>query len=60
MPSTESSMAVRISFGTYKLFYEAKSEDFLWRQWGDEEGERLWERAKAREDERRKSSILIR
>jgi paired amphipathic helix protein Sin3a len=57
-PSRQTNMAIRISFGTYKLFYEARSEDFLWRKWESEEGEKLKERARAREDERRKCGLL--
>jgi paired amphipathic helix protein Sin3a len=48
-------MTIRMSLGTYRLFYEGGSEDFLFRRWGKEEHELLCERARAKHDERRKS-----
>jgi len=50
----ENDMRIRISFGTYKLFYEAKSEDFLYRKWEKEERDKLLERARSRDEERKK------
>ncbi|EGO30319.1 hypothetical protein SERLADRAFT_444328 [Serpula lacrymans var. lacrymans S7.9] len=51
-------MRIRISLGTYKLFYEGDSEDVLVRGRGAEEGEGLSERARVRQEERKKSRWL--
>ncbi|KAL4069818.1 hypothetical protein V8B97DRAFT_2104708 [Scleroderma yunnanense] len=52
------SMRIRISLGTYKLFYEADAEDELVRERGEEEERELKERAKLRNEERRGSRWL--
>lgn len=57
-PPQQSDMVIRVSLGTYKLFYEAGSEDFVWQKRGDDH-ETLTERAKARQEERRKSRWLL-
>lgn len=51
----DNNIAIRISLGTYKLFYEAGTEDVLWRK----EDVRLSERAKLRHEERKKSVWLL-
>lgn len=48
-------IAIQISLGTYKLFYEAGTEDVLCRQ----EDVRLNERAKARHEDRKRSVWLL-
>jgi len=55
----ESNMTVRVSLGTYRLFFEGGSEDFILRRWGKDDGEVLEERAKAKQEERRKSRWLL-
>ncbi|KAF7793452.1 hypothetical protein EIP86_004564 [Pleurotus ostreatoroseus] len=52
----ESSLAlnIRVSLGTYKIFYEAGREDFVFRRRTDEDERMLLGRAAAREDERRR------
>jgi paired amphipathic helix protein Sin3a len=54
-PSIHDNIAIRVSLGTYKLFYEAGTEDVLWRK----EDPRLSERGKARHEERKKSVWLL-
>lgn len=54
-PSIYDNIAIRVSLGTYKLFYEAGTEDVLWRK----EDPRLSERGKARHEERKKSVWLL-
>ena len=58
-PGLQSDMAVRISFGTYRIFWEAGSEDTIWRRWDDAEYDNLTERAKARSEERAKCKWLL-
>lgn len=53
-PNRESTMKIRVDVRTYKLVYEAGGEDVVWRGVGKEE-EVLRERARVREEERRKS-----
>lgn len=51
-------MRIRISLGTYKLFYEADGEDVLVRERGEEEERELMNRARLRHEERRRSRWL--
>lgn len=51
-------MRIRISLGTYKLFYEADAEDVLMRERGEEEERELMERGRLRNEERRRSQWL--
>jgi len=51
-------MRIRISLCTYKLFYEADAEDALVRERGEEEERELTERARLRNEERRRSRWL--
>ncbi|THH20510.1 hypothetical protein EW146_g864 [Bondarzewia mesenterica] len=53
----EGDLRIRISMGTYKLFYEAGTEDVVWRRRGREEEETLRVRATARDEERRRSRL---
>jgi paired amphipathic helix protein Sin3a len=53
-----SEMIIRISFGTYKIFWEAGSEDTFWRRRGEDDYQKLCERAKARHEERLKCRLL--
>lgn len=54
----ESWMKIRVDLRTYKLVYEAGGEETMWRGVVREE-EVLRERARAREEERRKSRWLV-
>ncbi len=54
----ESCMKIRIDLRTYKVVYEGGSEEVLWRG-VDKDEEVLRERARVREDERRKSQWLM-
>ncbi|KXN88887.1 Paired amphipathic helix protein pst1 [Leucoagaricus sp. SymC.cos] len=53
-PNEESWMKIRVDLRTYKLVYEAGGEEVVWRG-TDREEEELRERARVREEERRKS-----
>lgn len=53
MPLIKTDIGVQVSLGTFKLFYEAGSEDVLWRGRGE-----LDQRALARHEERKKSRWL--
>ena len=53
-----SRLCVRVSLGTYRLFYEAGEEDFLWVKRRQGEQSTLAARALARSDERRRSRWL--
>jgi paired amphipathic helix protein Sin3a len=55
----QETLAVRISLGTYKLFYEAGTEDAMWREYQSGELDGLKERARARDEDRRRSAFLI-
>lgn len=57
-PSTKSDIGIQISLGTYKLFYEAGTEDFLWRQRPEVEQGIMDDRAKARHEERKNCVLL--
>jgi hypothetical protein len=48
-------MKIRVSLGTYKMFYETGAEDSYVRRRSQEEEKELRERAKLREDERKGS-----
>lgn len=52
------SMSIRVSLGTYKMFYESSAEDVYVRPRSKEEEKELWERAKVREEERKRSRWL--
>lgn len=49
---------IRISLPTYKLVYEGGCEDVLVRRWSGAEGEMLRERARAWNEERKRSRWL--
>jgi len=49
----DGNLAVRISLGTYKIFYESGSEEMMWRVRGREEEKEIRERAQVREEQRR-------
>ena len=51
---TDSRLSVRVSLGTYRLFYESGAEDVLVRVRGETVGEELARRASAREEVRRR------
>ena len=51
---TDSRLSVRVSLGTYRLFYESGSEDVLVRARGEAEVQELSRRASAREEMRRR------
>jgi paired amphipathic helix protein Sin3a len=51
-------MSVRVSLGTYKLFYEAGTEDYLSRTRNSEDELTLGDRAKARHEERKKCRLI--
>ncbi|KDQ63138.1 hypothetical protein JAAARDRAFT_119201 [Jaapia argillacea MUCL 33604] len=55
----ENGVAMRISLGTYKVFYESGTEDFMRREGGAEEVRMLRERAAARHEERKRSRWLF-
>ncbi|KAG1757835.1 hypothetical protein EDB19DRAFT_1624058 [Suillus lakei] len=52
------SMSIRVSLGTYKMFYESGAEDVYVRPRSREEEKELGERAKVREEERKRSRWL--
>jgi len=56
---TENNIGIQISLGTYKMFYEAGTEDALWRPKSDAEQSSLNERAKARDEERKSCALLL-
>lgn len=59
LAATSNDIGIQISLGTYKLFYEAGTEDVLWRgRTGEEEG-RVEERARKRHEERKQSAWLL-
>ncbi|EPQ60306.1 hypothetical protein GLOTRDRAFT_67792 [Gloeophyllum trabeum ATCC 11539] len=62
-PATDSclvqnKMAIRISLGTYKIFYEAGTEDFIWQRRSAADDKLLRERAAARHEERKQCRLL--
>ncbi|KAA1467807.1 hypothetical protein DENSPDRAFT_770847 [Dentipellis sp. KUC8613] len=54
----EGGLGVRVSLGSYKLFFEGESEESIWRERSAAELGALRERARAREEERRRSVWL--
>ncbi len=50
-------MKIRLDAPTYKLVYEAGSEDMIIHDWGQDE-EEMRARARQREEERRRSPFL--
>ncbi|KAG2154574.1 hypothetical protein DEU56DRAFT_769236 [Suillus clintonianus] len=56
--SSWDSMGIRVSLGTYKMFYESSAEDVYVRPRSREEEKELRERAKVREEERKRSIWL--
>ncbi|GJE87693.1 hypothetical protein PsYK624_037760 [Phanerochaete sordida] len=56
--ANEAGLCVRVSLGTYKLFYAAGQEDFLFQRRGASEQATLTARALARGEERRRSRWL--
>ncbi|KAF9567836.1 hypothetical protein CPC08DRAFT_680594 [Agrocybe pediades] len=57
-PSIEGRMRIRVSVPAYKLVYERGSEETIVHRW-EKEGEDLGERARRREEERRKTQWLV-
>ena len=55
----QNDIGIQISLGTYKLFYEAGTEDVLWRPRSEGEQTRLDERARARHEERKNCVLLL-
>lgn len=55
---TDWELNVRVSLGTYKIFYEAGKEDFMYRRRPEGERKELKRRAVAREEERRQCRWL--
>jgi paired amphipathic helix protein Sin3a len=55
---TQNNIGIQISLGTYKLFYEAGTEDILWRQRSEVEQSSLDDRANARHEERKNCALL--
>ena len=58
-PAVRNDIGIQISLGTYKLFYEAGSEDVLWRQRSVVEEGRVLERARRAHEERIQSAWLL-
>ncbi|KAF7966906.1 hypothetical protein HWV62_36583 [Athelia sp. TMB] len=58
-PAVRNDIGIQISLGTYKLFYEAGSEDILWRQRSAIEEGRVLERARRVHEERIQSAWLL-
>ncbi|KAG1749753.1 uncharacterized protein EDB91DRAFT_1109482 [Suillus paluster] len=56
--SSWDTMSIRVSLGTYKIFYESSAEDVYVRRRSREEEKELRERAKVREEERKRSRWL--
>ena len=56
--ANEAGLCIRVSLGTYKLFYEAGKEDFVFQRRSPSEQATLTARALARSDERRRSRWL--
>lgn len=54
----EARLGVRVSLGSYKLFYEAGQEDFVFHARSASEQATLTARALARSEERRRSRWL--
>lgn len=59
MPSTKTEVGIQVSLGTFKLFYEAGSEDILWRERSEDVQNTLDERTSAKHEERLKSQWLL-
>jgi len=57
-PSMEGRMRIRVSVPAYKLVYEQGSEEVLVHRW-EKEAETMIQRARTREEERRKSQWLL-
>lgn len=58
VPNRDSWMKIRVDLRTYKLVYEAGGEEGMWRG-VDREEEVLRERARVREEERRKNELFF-
>lgn len=58
-PFTRNDIGVQVSLGTFKLFFEAGSEDVLLRERSEDVQNMLNERALARHEERKKSPWLL-
>lgn len=54
----QNNIGIQISLGTYKLFYEAGTEDMLWRPRSEEEQASVEERGKVKHEERKKCVLL--
>jgi paired amphipathic helix protein Sin3a len=52
---TDGDLGVRVSLGTYKLFYEGGSGECIYREREQDEVDALVERARAREEDRRRA-----
>lgn len=58
-PDVQHNIGVQISMGTYKLFYEAGSEDALWRRRSAAEEGRISERARRVHEDRIQCAWLL-
>ena len=59
MPLTRTEIGIQVSLGTFKLFYEAGSEDILWRERSEDVQNMLDERTLGKHEERMKSQWLL-
>lgn len=55
----EERLKIRISLPTYKLVYEAAGEDIVWHRWQKKDEDEMLERARVREEERRRCRLLV-
>ncbi|KAF8665510.1 hypothetical protein AX16_000524 [Volvariella volvacea WC 439] len=58
-PSMDLGTRIRINVPNYKILYESGTEDVMWRRWNKEEAVILEERARVREEERKRSRWLV-
>ncbi|KZT30943.1 hypothetical protein NEOLEDRAFT_49300 [Neolentinus lepideus HHB14362 ss-1] len=54
----QNNLAIRISLGTYKMFYEAGTEEFIWQRRSAADDKLLRERAAAKHEERKQCRLL--
>ncbi|TFK56787.1 hypothetical protein OE88DRAFT_1620339 [Heliocybe sulcata] len=54
----ENRLAIRISLGTYKIFYEAGTEDFVWQRRTAADDKWLRDRVSAKHEERKQCRLL--
>lgn len=55
----EERLKIRMSLPKYKLVYEAAGEDMLWHRWQKKDEDEMLERARARDEERRRCKLLV-